>query len=164
MRRIRRARAESGGIEPPHGRVPRAAARFAPHLAQSAAAEGHPQHERAIAAVVWRQPRDRRGRHGAVSWRRLRRTRSLRQRNAREKLPAPFGRAEHPRAAQLEKRPSPRPARDRHRPRRAERGQRISTIKARHPDRGPADRSPLRQARKGAAEEGDVGPRRAAVL
>ena len=86
------------------------------------------------------------------------------QRNAREEFPAPFGRAEHPRAAQLEKRPPPRPARDRHRPRRAERGQRISTIKARHPDRGPADRSPLRQARKGAAEERDVGPRRAALL
>ena len=50
VRRICRARAESGGIEPSHGRVPRAAARFAPHVAQSAAAEGHPQHERAIAA------------------------------------------------------------------------------------------------------------------
>ena len=73
--------------------LPRAAARRAADLARSARAARAAQHERALAAELRRQPRDRRGRYGAVSWRRLRRARSLRQRNAREEFPAPFGRA-----------------------------------------------------------------------
>ena len=130
LRRVCFSCAHTGVAQPPPRGLPRAAARRAADLARSARAARAAQHERALAAELRRQP----ARPPRVIWSGILAQAaacsfSAATKRARRISSAFWKSGTSARSSTLKNDRLPRPARDRHRPRRAERGQRIPQLK-----------------------------------